>query len=226
MPEECLFCKIIKGEQESYKVYEDDNVIAFLDIRPSAPGHTLVVPKKHTPDIQGLPDNMVSDLFSAVKIVMEKIEEALNPDGFNVGWNHGKMAGQAVPHLHVHVLPRFQGDKGGPVQAVVRNEPDEEVSAIANKITRSEKPRKQTGRLEKESRKKGREKDESPQERQLKELDQVPGPASEDLEGRAKEKTPEEKCEEDEEEKEEEEEKDEKHKSAEKKWKEMKKPKY
>lgn len=205
MPEKCIFCQILKGEQESERVYEDRSVLAILDIRPSAPGHTLVVPKEHVGTISDLSEQMVGAVFSAVKEVIWRLEKGLDPDGFNVGWNHGKAAGQGVPHLHVHVIPRYEGDKGGRVEAVVRNEPEEEISTIAQKIRSAGKPPKQPGRVAREARKEAGKGEEEREEKAVGE---------------------EEKEEEEKEKKKEEEEAEEKEDSAKKRWKEMKKPRY
>jgi len=144
MSGKCPFCQIVKGEQDSEKIYENDSFIAVLDINPSSPGHTLVIPKEHVTNILELPEASSSDLIEAVKEIAERITSGLDADGFNIGWNHGRAAGQAVPHLHVHVMPRFEDDKGGPVQAVVRNEPKEDVSSIARKIEGQGSPSKQS----------------------------------------------------------------------------------
>lgn len=206
-------------------MYEDGNVLAILDIRPSAPGHTLIIPKEHAATIHDISEDIINSLFVAVEEVMEKLERGLDPDGFNVGWNHGKAAGQAVPHLHIHVMPRFEGDKGGPVQAVVRNEPEEDISNIARKIRSGEKPPKQRSKFEKKtSKSKGSRKEKSPQQGQLEKTGGVPGPSREDLTG--EEGKSEKEKEQEEEEDQEKEEEDEKNKSAKKKWKEMKKPDY
>lgn len=134
MPEECIFCKIIEGQVESEEVYEDKNNFAILDINPSSPGHTLVFPKKHAIYLKDLKDTEISDLFFVVDEVIAILEDSLSPDGFNIGWNHGQAAGQAVPHIHVHIIPRYEGDQGAPIQAIVKPEKEIDVSAIANKI--------------------------------------------------------------------------------------------
>lgn len=119
--EDCLFCKIVKGEIPCHKIYEDDNNLAFLDIHPHAKGHIMVIPKKHAPVLTDLDDENVKSLFVAVKNVTQKIKEKLNPDGFTSGWNHGEISGQTVPHLHIHIFPRYEGDGGGSVHSIVKN---------------------------------------------------------------------------------------------------------
>jgi histidine triad (HIT) family protein len=118
MPD-CIFCKIISGTGKAEVVYETEYALAFLDIHPSARGHTLVIPKAHAETLDRLPDEHVGPLFLAVKAVMGLLENSLKPAGLNVGWNHGWAAGQRVNHLHVHLVPRFAGDGGTGVQFVV-----------------------------------------------------------------------------------------------------------
>ena len=118
---ECLLCKIISGEIPSYKVYEDENSLAFLDVKPHAKGHIMVIPKKHAETILELDEENVKNLFATVKKVMEIVKTKLNPDGFNVGWNHGEAGGQVLQHLHVHIMPRYVRDGGKSVHAIVDN---------------------------------------------------------------------------------------------------------
>jgi len=105
----CIFCKIITGEIPSTKVYEDDAVFAFLDIKPVNPGHTLVIPKRHFENIHDTPD----DIFAKVAVVAKKIADAIlriGAKGVNIGMNNGTAAGQLVFHAHVHVMPRYGKD--------------------------------------------------------------------------------------------------------------------
>src|SRR3989344_853225 len=119
---DCLFCKIGKKENPSEMVYEDDRVFAILDIHPRSPGHTMIIPKLHAVTLLDLPEEEVGPLFSVVRLVTAKLEKALRPQGFTIGINHGEASGQAVKHLHVHIIPRFQGDGGGSVHSVVSNQ--------------------------------------------------------------------------------------------------------
>jgi histidine triad (HIT) family protein len=114
---ECIFCRIVAGATAAEVVYEASGALAFLDKFPSARGHTLVIPRAHAPTLLELDDAAVGDLFRAVKAVTRKLQEALGPMGFNIGWNHGAAAGQHVFHLHVHILPRY-GEGGRGVQSV------------------------------------------------------------------------------------------------------------
>ena len=127
----CIFCKIIKKEIPNYTVYEDDHVLAFLDIHPRAKGHAVVVPKLHTETLLELNDELLGFLMAGVKRTQEKIDHVLPPDGYNVGWNHGEAGGQVVPHLHIHIMPRWNGDDGGNMHSVVNAPGREKVEEIA-----------------------------------------------------------------------------------------------
>jgi len=118
---DCLLCKISNGDIPSYKVYEDENSLAFLDVKPHAKGHIMVIPKNHAVTILELDEESVKNLFATVKKVMGIVKAKLNPDGFNVGWNHGEAGGQVLQHLHVHIMPRYVGDGGKSVHAIVDN---------------------------------------------------------------------------------------------------------
>jgi histidine triad (HIT) family protein len=109
--DECLFCKIISGEIPSYKVYEDDFAYAFLDINPIAAGHTLVLPKVHVTKLAELGGNALSGWSAALQRVVAGVEKALEPEGLNIFINQGDVAGQVIPHLHAHLVPRSQGDE-------------------------------------------------------------------------------------------------------------------
>lgn len=108
--QDCIFCKIVSGEIPSRKIYEDKGTIAFLDINPSNPGHTLVVPKKHSKDIVDAEDAEIEKLFLVAKEIVKRLRERLGADGVNVLQNNGRHAGQVVDHIHLHVMPRFSGD--------------------------------------------------------------------------------------------------------------------
>ena len=106
----CVFCKIIKGELKSQKVYEDEDVIAFLDINPIHKGHTLVVSKKHYDNIYEIPDEDLKKLIVVVKKVAIALKK-MGADGVNIVQNNDEAAGQRVFHIHFHVIPRYYGDK-------------------------------------------------------------------------------------------------------------------
>ena len=133
---DCIFCKIVKGEIPALKVYEDASVLAFLDITPISLGHTLVVPKAHYRDLTELPDDVLGPLFSAVKKVAKAAVEATGADAFNTGINTGPEAGQVVMHMHVHVMPRTQGDglQHWPKRSVTREEMQRTADAMRAKL--------------------------------------------------------------------------------------------
>jgi histidine triad (HIT) family protein len=109
--QDCIFCKIVKNEIPSKKVYEDGDIIAFLDINPANKGHTLVASKEHYEDIYSVDEDLLKKMISVVKMLAEKIKNSMNCDGINVIQNNGKHAGQLVNHIHFHIIPRFPGDK-------------------------------------------------------------------------------------------------------------------
>jgi len=131
---ECIFCKIVDGSLAAEVVYQDEHVLAFLDIHPSVPGHTLVIPKRHAETVDRLPEAEVGPLFLGVRRVMGLLERGLEPAGLNVGWNHGWAAGQRVGHLHVHLLPRQNGDGGMGVQFLVHSGSPGALAEIAARI--------------------------------------------------------------------------------------------
>lgn len=108
---DCIFCKIVKGEIHSYKIYEDDDVYAFLDINSVSRGHTLVVPKEHYADIFEIPEDLLSKVNIVVKKLSSRIKERLECDGINILQNNGSCAGQTVLHYHVHIQPVYVDSK-------------------------------------------------------------------------------------------------------------------
>ncbi|MEK7574109.1 MAG: HIT family protein [Patescibacteria group bacterium] len=135
----CLFCKIIKKEIPAEIVYEDEWNLAILDINPRAPGHTMVIPKVHSQTILDLPEKDLGLLFEAVKEVSLLIKKSLQPEGFTIGINHGKISGQVIDHLHVHIVPRFKDDGGSSVHSVVNNPPKKSLAEIKNKLVKANK---------------------------------------------------------------------------------------
>ena len=131
MPD-CLFCKIINGDIPSHKVYEDDRVVAFLDIHPVRIGHTLVVPKAHAEDLEGSSRDDLADVMAAVGKLMPALRSVTGAQGFNVTSNVGAVAGQAVFHTHVHIIPREHNDGLAmwPHQEVTQ----EELAQLAHRI--------------------------------------------------------------------------------------------
>ena len=108
--EECLFCKIIKGEIQSFKIFENDLVFSFLDINPLTKGHALVIPKKHYENIFDIPEDELKEIISVAKKLAGMIKEKLNADGVNLMNASGEAAEQSVNHFHLHIIPRYKND--------------------------------------------------------------------------------------------------------------------
>jgi histidine triad (HIT) family protein len=107
---DCIFCKIIANEIPATTVYEDEEVLVFMDIGPIIKGHTLVIPKKHYDPVTDTPDDVLDKLHRVAKKIAGAQMNGLGADGVNIMQNNGKAAGQVVPHLHIHVIPRFCDD--------------------------------------------------------------------------------------------------------------------
>ncbi len=111
MAADCVFCKIVQGEIPSHKVYEDDKTLAFLDIHPVNPGHTLVIPKaENTRNLLDISENDWLAMTAVARKVAHAVEKAMGADGVNIMMNNREHAGQVVDHPHIHVIPRFKGD--------------------------------------------------------------------------------------------------------------------
>ena len=136
-----IFEQIVAGDIPARIVYETDTVAAFLDANPLAPGHTLVVPKEPYERLDDLPDDIAADVWAAVQSLTPRIESVVDADATTGGVNNGPAAGQEVPHVHVHIVPRFEGDGGGPIHAVAGSRPDlsdDELDEIAADIEAAE----------------------------------------------------------------------------------------
>ncbi|MDQ0232305.1 HIT family protein [Metabacillus malikii] len=113
---DCIFCKIINGEIPSAKVYEDEHVVAFLDISQVTKGHTLVIPKVHKENVYDLTPEIAGKVFEVVPKIANSIKKQFQPEGLNLLNNNGKIAGQTVFHYHLHLIPRYgKGDGFGAV---------------------------------------------------------------------------------------------------------------
>lgn len=110
---ETIFSKIIDGEIPSFKVYENDDVYAFLDISQVSKGHTLLIPKKPSPNIYETDAETMKHIGEALPIVANAIKKAFNPDGLNIIQNNGEYASQSVFHIHFHLIPRYENDIDG-----------------------------------------------------------------------------------------------------------------
>jgi len=110
MDSDCIFCKIVAGELPCEKVFENDHVLAFLDINPTSRGHTLVIPKEHSEGLLSTPAEALLEVASVLPQVAAAAVRATDAAGFNVLQSNGPCAGQVVPHIHFHIVPRHDGD--------------------------------------------------------------------------------------------------------------------
>ena len=107
MKNNCIFCAIAAGEIPSFKLYEDDLVLAYLDINPFTRGHALVIPKAHSEGLLDTDEHTLGEVIARLKKVAAHLKAALPCDGFNILQNNGEAAGQTVRHLHFHIVPRY-----------------------------------------------------------------------------------------------------------------------
>jgi histidine triad (HIT) family protein len=133
-----IFSQIVEGEVSARVVYEDETTMAFLDANPLAPGHTLVIPKEEHERLNDVPEDLATDLYGTLQRVIPAVEEAVDADASNVAFNNGEAAGQEVPHVHGHIIPRFENDGGNPIHAIAGSPPnldDDELDDIAERIS-------------------------------------------------------------------------------------------
>ena len=131
MKNDCVFCAIAAGEIPCFKVYEDEQVLAYLDINPFSEGHTLVIPKAHTTGLLDTPEETLAVLLARVKKVAAHLKTALGCDGFHILQNNGAAAGQTVGHIHFHIVPRRNGD---PIEFANRPGDMDHLKALATRI--------------------------------------------------------------------------------------------
>lgn len=131
----CIFCKIVDGSIPSYKIYEDENTLAFLDISQVTIGHTLVVPKKHYENVFELDEKEASLLFENVVRVAKMLKENLNVSNLNILNNNGNLAYQSVNHYHIHLIPRYENDNFS-INFPSNKLSEEEFTNLKNKITK------------------------------------------------------------------------------------------
>lgn len=135
--EDCIFCKIIRGGLPSSKIYEDDELLAFLDIQPVNKGHVLIIPKQHKVLIADLDDKTLSNMIALANKINQAIRESdIKSEGINLFLADGEAAGQEVFHVHLHVIPRFSKDGFGFVfpEDYKNKPPREELDIISQKI--------------------------------------------------------------------------------------------
>lgn len=107
---DCIFCKIIKGEIPSTKLYEDDDILSFLDIRPANKGHALIIPKEHYETFNDIPAEKLAKIIEIVQKIAKAVEKSIQPDGYNILMSNKEAAEQVIPHAHIHIIPRFKTD--------------------------------------------------------------------------------------------------------------------
>lgn len=109
--DDCIFCKIVAGEIPCFKIYEDEDTLAFMDINPANRGHALAIPKEHAPDLLEASAETLALTAATARKVARAVQATVNPDGLNLVQANGPAAAQSVFHLHIHVLPRYNGDE-------------------------------------------------------------------------------------------------------------------
>lgn len=130
----CIFCKIISGEISSSKVYEDDQILAFLDITQTTPGHTLIIPKKHVRNVLEMDAELASETFSRLPKIARALKKATDAPAMNIINNNEEIAGQSVFHAHIHLVPRYGSEDGIDI-SYTTHEPDlEALAVLAKKI--------------------------------------------------------------------------------------------
>jgi len=131
---DCIFCKIAAGEVEAEVLFENDYAVAFLDANPLVDGHTVVIPKQHFGRFSDLTEETATGLFAVVREVNDAILSGLGADGSNIGLNDGEVAGQAIPHTHVHIIPRYAGDGGGSLHSIVKRSAEVKLEEVAENL--------------------------------------------------------------------------------------------
>jgi len=116
----CIFCRIVAGEIPAEVVARDDDGVAFLDLEPLADGHVLVVPRAHAASIEQLDGDAADHLFRLVRRLADPVRRAVGASGSTIGINNGEASGQTVPHVHVHIVPRWPNDGAGSVHTIIQ----------------------------------------------------------------------------------------------------------
>jgi histidine triad (HIT) family protein len=130
----CVFCSIIAGKLPKAVLYEDRNILVLMDKYPINVGHTLVIPKIHYDNLLLMPLSEVGKLYALIPVIAKAVIRAVKADGFNIGQNNGRAANQIVPHVHVHIIPRFKEDSPNGRWPVRRVADYTELIEIADKI--------------------------------------------------------------------------------------------
>ena len=132
--DDCIFCKIAAGEIPSRKIYEDNDLIAIMDLSPTAKGHSLIIPKEHYTNIYDIDEEIAGKVMKTAKKLATKMTVALNCDGFNLLQNNGETAGQTMFHFHMHLIPRYKDADNNMLKFTSVSFSDEEMDAIRDQI--------------------------------------------------------------------------------------------
>lgn len=119
---DCIFCKIIKGDIPSNKLFEDEDFLVFLDAFPIYKGHTLIIPKNHHENILDLPENLAKGIIPLGKKIIAAMEKSLDADGYNFFQNNKEHSGQQVMHYHMHIVPRYKAFEEGGIENLVKSQ--------------------------------------------------------------------------------------------------------
>ncbi len=128
----CIFCDIVLGKQAAHVIFEDETHIAIMDKYPIQLGHSLIIPKEHHEKLLDMPIANVSTLFSKIPPIANAILNATGAEGFNIGQNNGRAANQIIPHVHVHIIPRYEKLNNPWKRRMIAN--DHELGELAGKI--------------------------------------------------------------------------------------------
>ncbi|HXJ35937.1 MAG TPA: HIT family protein [Candidatus Eisenbacteria bacterium] len=133
----CIFCRIVAGEIPAEIVARDEHSVAFLDITPLADGHTVVVPRSHVATIEEMTPADAEGLFRAVRRLAGPVRKAVRADGSTIGVNNGAATGQTIPHVHVHIVPRWPGDGAGSVHTIFKAGARRSVAEVGQEIRKA-----------------------------------------------------------------------------------------
>jgi len=133
----CIFCRIVSGEVAAEVVAREPEVVAFLDVQPLADGHVLVVPRAHVACVEDLEPAAADALFRAVVRLAGPVREALGAAGTTIGVNNGGATGQTIPHVHVHIVPRWPGDGAGSIHTIFPRKTSRKLPEVAAAIRRA-----------------------------------------------------------------------------------------
>lgn len=132
--DDCIFCKIAAGEIPSRKIYEDNDLIAIMDLSPTSKGHSLIIPKEHYTNIYDIDEEIAGKVMKTAKKLATKMTVALNCDGLNLLQNNGETAGQTMFHFHMHLIPRYKDADNNMLKFTSVSFSDEEMDAIREQI--------------------------------------------------------------------------------------------